>query len=153
MSIKAKLQKEYERRLEKASALKERIKELEEKLDKSTDVLQQKEDHPVFYLNEDEKYYFVEEKFNGFHVRIKKTGDKVEVISEEGKEIKNVEPEAKDIADSIKDDFVVDAEMVPYKNNTPLGRRSAIQFVTAKERPSDGTRLVFHAFDIISGDI
>lgn len=106
-------------------------------------------------LSED-KQYFVEKKFNGFHCIVIKQDDKVKIFSEQKKDItsafKTLVEDIKKLSDK---DFYVDGELVPYdKNGKALGRRPLMKFIGAVEsgKKVDDSNIKLHIWDIIYYD-
>ena len=100
--------------------------------------------------------YFVEKKFNGFHVIVIKKGDKIRIFSEQKKEIT---PAFKTLVEDIKKlgdkDFYVDGELVPYdKSGKALGRRPLMKYIGAVEsgKEADDSNVKLHIWDIIYYD-
>ena len=106
-------------------------------------------------LSED-KQYFVEKKFNGFHCIVIKKDDKVKIFSEQKKDITSAFTTlVEDIKKLSDKDFYVDGELVPYdKNGKALGRRPLMKFIGAVEsgKKVDDSNIKLHIWDIIYYD-
>jgi len=92
--------------------------------------------------------YSVEKKLNGFHVTVHKKGDEVKIFSEEKKDLTDSFPTlVKAIKGLSGKDFIVDGELVPYKDGEALGRNELMKFL-GKEK-ADDSRIKLHIWDII----
>jgi DNA replication protein DnaD len=127
--------------------------------DQSFDPMKPKErfydvDAAISYMyknNKDEKY-IIEKKYNGYRAVVHKIGDKVKIFSDQKKDITSAFPTVvKQAAEFSKDDFIIDCELVPFKNNDPLGRSEAAQYISSVDsgKKIDDSGIKFYAFDIV----
>ena len=102
--------------------------------------------------------YFVEKKYNGFHVSVHKKGQDVKIFSEQKKDITKPFPTlVENIVKLSSKDFVADGELVPYSGNKALGRSSLMKFIGAVKsgKQLDDSNIKLHLWDITyyNGDI
>lgn len=99
--------------------------------------------------------WLVEKKWDGFHVAVEKTKDKIKIYTEEGKDITNALPTlAEDTKKLSTHDFIIDGELLFVKDGKLGTRRDLMPFVTAKEKPDDAnTRLAIWDISYYDEDI
>lgn len=102
-------------------------------------------------LDEKQEYY-VEKKYNGFHVSVIKKGDSIQIFSEQKKDI------TKPFLTLIKEikklnfDFIVDGEIVPYdEKGKALGRAPLMKFMGAVKsgKEIDDSLIKLHVWDCL----
>ena len=80
----------------------------------------------------DDAEYSVQYKANGFHASIHKKGSEVKIFSEQKKDITSAFPTLVEAIKKLSDaDFIIDGELLIYKNGKPAGRRDLMKFIGA----------------------
>jgi DNA ligase-1 len=92
----------------------------------------------------------VEEKFDGIRMTLHRKGDKVALITEDQKRDRaSVLPQiVKDLLKLDAESFILDSEMVWWKNGQPLPREKMVAIVVGKESLGDEDIRV-NVFDIL----
>ena len=112
-------------------------------------------DEIVRYMFETGEKYAVEKKFNGFRGVIHRSGDRVKIFSDQGKDITSAFPTIVDEAKKFsKRNFIVDVELVLYKNKKPQGRAEIAKYIGAVKsgKKIDDSGMVAHVFDCVYYD-
>lgn len=94
--------------------------------------------------------YIVEKKFNGFHVTVHKKDDEVKIFSEQKKDLTIAFPTlVAEINKLSHFDFILDGELVPYKDGKTLGRNELLKFVGAVKsgKKLDDSYIKLHIWD------
>jgi len=101
------------------------------------------------------KKYFVEKKYNGFRAVIHKKGSEVKIFSDQANDITFAFPTVVGQSQKLSSsDYVLDCELVPYKNDKPLGRDVASAYISSvkSQNKIDDKGVIFFAFDCLYFD-
>lgn len=67
-----------------------------------------------------QKKVFAEYKYDGVRAQLHKLGDDVKIFSRRLEDVTNSFPEVRKVAESLKHDFIIDGEIVPFRAGRPL---------------------------------
>lgn len=126
-----------------------RIIEMEQQIKEKQDLLQKLEQQLVNFAGKIK--YYVEMKWNGFHIEAHKKNGEAKIFSEQLKDITKAFPTLVEAIKKLSDkDFIIDGEIVPYDDGKALGRNELMKFL-GKEKHDD-SHIRLHIWDIVYYD-
>ena len=123
--------------------------EMEQQIKEKQELLQKLEQQLINFAGKIK--YYVEMKWNGFHIEVHKKDGEVKIFSVQLKDITKAFPTLVEAIKKLSDkDFIVDGEIVPYDDGKALGRNELMKFL-GKEKHDD-SHIRLHVWDIVYYD-